>query len=436
MLAATAGLRSAPMQPPRDLTLPEPGSGTARAVLGAFLRRNLADVLRLPLGRFATPVYDAFSDVRLHLERLARGGGVAAAYAATRRVGSSTLVACLHRELGGEGDVQRLDGWLATLTATLGVELGRLRELPAGGVLLRQPARRVLSAEANLLLELPPGASLGLSPGALRVQSGGASLLLELDHLPEVARMEGVRLARPVAPIVDGVALLCADDNPLAHHEAHPDKSGNAVDLGGRAPEAWAASLRASFELVDAMLPDLGRELRLVMQCLVPVGWHEERHLSASYAEAIGKAYLTLHPDRLTMTEALVHEFSHNKLNALFRLDPLLENGFSELVGSPVRPDPRPLHGVLLAVHAFVPVARLYERLREERHELASSPRFEARFRQIVAGNHAGTRTLLDRARPTRVGRGLLDELARWDEHFAYARGGEGAAAPVVSLDV
>ena len=105
--------------------------------------------------------------------------------------------------------------------------------------------------------------------------------------------------------------------------------------------------------------------MRLLMQLLLPVGFDRERHLSASYAEAIGAAYLSLHPDGMTMAEALIHEFSHNKINALARLEPLLENGDGARFGSPLRPDPRPLHGVLLAVHAFVPVARLYERMIE-----------------------------------------------------------------------
>mgnify|MGYP000048771696 CR=1 FL=1 len=34
----------------------------------------------------------------------------------------------------------------------------------------------------------------------------------------------------------------------------------------------------------------------------------------------------------MTMTEALVHEFQHNKLNAALDLDPFLENAFDELV--------------------------------------------------------------------------------------------------------
>jgi HEXXH motif-containing protein len=121
----------------------------------------------------------------------------------------------------------------------------------------------------------------------------------------------------------------------------------------------------------------------------------------------------------MTMTEAVIHEFSHNKLNALFELDDVLHNAFHPLFKSPVRPDPRPLHGVLLAVHAFVPVARLYEAMIAAGDPLAQHPSFAARFAQIVAGNHEGTEVLLAHGEPTEIGRGLLDELARWDRHFA-----------------
>src|SRR6185436_4142373 len=104
--------------------------------------------------------------------------------------------------------------------------------------------------------------------------------------------------------------------------------------------------------------------------------YDDHKHLSASYQEAIGTIYLTLHPNLMTMAEAVIHEFSHNKLNALFELDELLENAYWPLYTSPVRPDPRPLHGVVLAVHAFQPVARLYERMTDAGHPRARSPDF------------------------------------------------------------
>jgi HEXXH motif-containing protein len=223
--------------------------------------------------------------------------------------------------------------------------------------------------------------------------------------------------AEPLFHVVDGdVVLALADNNPLAMLDAHPDKRGNAIDLGGRPVREWVDALRQAFALVDAYLPELRDEMRLYVQAIVPVGFFADRHLSASYREAIGTLYLSLHPSPRTMVEALVHEFQHNKLNALLELDDVLENAHEPLYRSPVRPDARPLHGVLLAVHAFVPVAVLYERLiasgdaRARAYGIAS---LEARRREVVRINGEGAEVLRAHARPTAVGRGVLDELLR-----------------------
>jgi HEXXH motif-containing protein len=173
--------------------------------------------------------------------------------------------------------------------------------------------------------------------------------------------------------------------------------------------------LKEALDIVAQYLPIVRDEMDLVLHQFVPVGYDEEKHLSASYREAIGTIYLTLHPSVMTMTEAIIHEFSHNKLNALFELDGVLENAFSPLFTSPVRPDPRPLHGVLLAVHAFLPVAELYGRMIEA-GDVRARP---DRFAQIVRKNHEGATVLFENARPTPTGRGLLDEVRRLDERFA-----------------
>jgi HEXXH motif-containing protein len=218
---------------------------------------------------------------------------------------------------------------------------------------------------------------------------------------------------------LEGELLFALEDNnPLAMVEAHPEKKGNALDLGGHPEGEWIASLRAALALVAEHLPDTRREMALYLRQIVPVGWHPEKHFSASFRESIGTLYLSLHPSSMTMVEAVVHEFQHNKLNALFEINDVLENAHEPLYRSPVRPDPRPLHGVLLAVHAFVPVARLYERLVE-----AGASRLEPRFRDVVRLNREGTEVLLAHGRPTTVGRGLLDELARWDSHYRRVLG-------------
>lgn len=191
----------------------------------------------------------------------------------------------------------------------------------------------------------------------------------------------------------------------------HPDRAGNALDLGARTPEAWCEALREALAIVDAYLPSLAPERRLLAQVIVPVGVDDERHDSCTYEGAPGAMYLSLHPDPVKLAEAIVHEFQHDKLHALMRLDALLENGREEGYRSPVRPDPRPLRGVLLAAHAFIAVAEMYRAMREGGHPASRHSRFEARAEAVRVANVEALALLRESAKVTAVGRQLLEEL-------------------------
>lgn len=363
--------RVLPLAPPRDLTLPEPGSTTARDVLSRAVGRCMRELRPLLRAHAASAPQDVAAMEGV-LARVPPG----ALASILRRPHASALVRTLRATAPGEGSAL-----LTELLATLALDLQTVGAITEPVPLLRLPPR-VVSLVARQVVRLP-------------------------EHAIE----------RPFHVVERETLLSLADNNPLAMFEAHPDKHGNAIDLGGQPVQAWLDVLRESLSLVASHLPELREEMALFVQSIVPVGYDAEKHLSASYREAIGTVYMTLHPRLLTMAEALVHEFSHNKCNALFELDDVLSNAFSPLVRSPVRPDPRPLHGVLLAVHAFVPVARLYEKM------LASGdPRgrgSEARFAEVIAINREGTEVLRAHARPTAIGQGLMDELFRWDRHFA-----------------
>jgi hypothetical protein len=355
------------LPPPRDLTLPEAGSTTARNVLSRALGRLVRE-LRPTLRAHAAA---APEDVAAFERALAGVRDPAPLASVLRRAHASTLLRALQGTPVGQGEALLVE-LLATLAADL-AHLGAIEPL----ALRRRPPRLV-------------------SP-----------LTTPHDYV-------GIR---------DEILLALVDHNPLAMVEAHPDKQGNAIDLGGRPVAEWLDSIGGALDLVGSHLPELRAEMGLYVQQIVPTGYFADKHLSASYREAIGTLYVSLHPSRLTMAEALVHEFQHNKLNALFAIDDVLENAYEPLYPSPVRPDPRPLHGVLLAVHAFVPVARLYERILADPKGAppGAAPRgeeLEARLREVALKNHEGTGVLLKHARPTPVGRGLLDELARWDAHF------------------
>jgi len=370
-----------------DLTIPGPGSTTARTLVSRGLQRLLAELpglvvpAELRAGHLA--VLQALRD------GIQRAPG--AVWSALRRATVGTLIRC----------VRTRPALVCELDATIAAELA-IAGVLAGPLIVRAPPRLVCASVQRVFV---------CEPGTLRCAAG------ELTHRDGDGRASvlwpGGGQVSHVA-VTDTLALALVDNNPLADVEEHPEKDGNAVDLGGRGPAVWVAALRESLAIVELHLPVLRGEMDVVLQQVVPVGYHEQRHLSASYQEAIGTVYMSLHPSAMTMAEALIHEFSHNKVHLLLEQGPLLENAFAPLYASPVRPDPRPLHGVLLAVHAFLPVARLYEQM------LASGerPDLRARFDAIVAMNREAAMTLKTHARPTALGAPLLAEVARWDRHF------------------
>src|SRR5262249_54460955 len=225
-----------------------------------------------------------------------------------------------------------------------------------------------------------------------------------------------------------------SDPNPIAEFEAHPDKAGNPVDLGGRPQEGWISILDECFALIERYMPGEFAEMRTMLHEIIPVGYDSVRHLSASYREAVGTIYLTLHPSVMIMTEAVIHEFQHNKFNAAaYSLD-FLANAFHPLYKSPIRPDPRPLWGILLAVHAFLPVAELYRRMRDAGHPLAAHPDFERRMSEIDLKNLEGMAMLRAHAEFTAAGRALFEELeAGVQRHLAdrQARGLESTPTDI-----
>jgi HEXXH motif-containing protein len=409
--------------------VPLPGSNTTRAVLSAALGRVARE---LPALLSTHGVGESRDDARAVERALAllsrREPG--ALLSVLRRPHASTLIRALR--LGAPGGPEAI---FAELLAVLALDLAWLGALPCSVRLRRMPPRLVsLTARAALRVPETPS-SVTFENGALTIERPGGPRRLDLHALAGAA--ETSFLTRPYRTVKDDIVLALADNNPFSGVEAHPDKkTPNDVDLGGRSEDEWLASIRGALAIVERHLPAMASDIDVALQQIVPTGYDPERHLSCSYREDVGTIYVSLHPSPLTMAEALIHEVSHNKLNALFELDPLLENGPDERYASPVRPDPRPLHGVLLAVHAFVPIARLYERMLDEdadepesmqavQGEHAAQPagafareRLAARLGEIVRANRAGFEVLRAHARPTRVGRFLLAELEIWDQHF------------------
>jgi HEXXH motif-containing protein len=407
---------AAPLECPKDLTVPGDGSTTSRTILSKALGRTCRELPAVVRTLAAGPLREDAAAVERALAPLLRESPAAVA-SLLRHPHLSTLVRTLRAPSAVDASGVAVLG--AELLALVAFDLAWHGALPSTVTLRRLP-RRIVSLAARVALDFPAGTSGAVfQNGKVTVDGGGRTVVLDLGAVEGGA--DHPWISRPYRVVRGVVVLALADNNPLSSIEAHPDKDKpNTVDLGGRSVEEWTASIREALALIEKYLPAMSADIDVVLQQIVPTGYDAEKHLSCSYQEDIGTIYLSLHPSALTMAEAILHEVSHNKLNALFDLDPIIENGRDELYTSPIRPDPRPIHGVLLAVHAFVPVACMYERMTAAMGE-ADARRIADRYAAIVRSNQAGTGVLEAHARPTRIGKGLLDEISAWARHFREA---------------
>lgn len=315
-------------------------------------------------------------------------------------------------------------------------------------VLFEMALRNLIPESQSVLWEhgAPPLASLAIG-GCLSPPPNATGWRFSSSHLAaigtagELARLplQGDTLHRTLAEGPCGFGyekrfrrvgkvsyFATLDHNPIAEFEEHPEKTGNHVDLGGRSAEEWVATLDEAFVLVERFLPGEFAEMAALLHVIIPVGFDPHRHLSASYREAVGTVYLTLHPNRMTMAEAVIHEFQHNKINVSAYSTTFLSNAFHPLYKSPIRPDPRPLWGIILAVHAFLPVAELYRRMRDAGHPFAADPGFEERLSDIDLKNHEGMEMLRAHARFTPTGRALFEDLEALERRHLEDRSARG----------
>src|SRR5690606_12632595 len=282
-----------PTAAPLDLTIPLPGSTTARDVLSGALRRAIQDLVRLVGSGAGHPQLRSF---RPTLELLLRDSpGAVASVLRAPTVGG--LLRCLRRR-AAELEVS---AGVAELLATIHTDLAYARALPRPISQRRLPSR-IVSLPARRVIEIPADTD--------RAEFGNRSITLfsRAGHRTELSLDQPASDPPSFHPITETLVLAAVDNNPLAMAEAHPDKQGNRLDFGGREPSEWTSTLAAALDLIGAYMPELRAEIDLYLHQVVPVGHHAEAHLSASYQEAIGTVYMTLHPHLMTMVEATIHE--------------------------------------------------------------------------------------------------------------------------------
>jgi HEXXH motif-containing protein len=125
-----------------------------------------------------------------------------------------------------------------------------------------------------------------------------------------------------------------------------------------------------------------------VTQVVVPLRQTSgERSDSSSSPQLPGAVFLTLQSE-LQVMEAVVHESAHQHLFLVEAEGPLIDPAHTATFRSPLRPDPRPLRGVLLAYHALAYIVACYTDSLDRRmadQALLEKARAEARAGLIEA---------------------------------------------------
>ena len=411
------------MSKPKNNTLARaPFSGTG---LGC----PVAGSKDLPLAwiHYLRQTYETFKSAKKFLPapmHKAQAAAVAAAQSAMEKDPAKTF-ACLTSPAVGTGlhcrvfrdnfpaFTQQIEERVRQVTPNLLLEFAE-SGLLRGKAEWPHPAPAIGSPRLGFCLAAPQGASgWRFTNGrveALKDGRGAGEIDLKNLETPSPVRVDRLFFD------LNGIARFSTyDPNPVAAFEEHPDKPGSVATLGGKPVADWTVSLERSIGLVEKYCPEWAQEMRTLLQVIVPVGYYDEKHLSASYREAIGVIYMTLHENDLVMLTALIHEFQHNKIHAAAYGDPFLHNAHYPLFKSPVRPDPRPLWGILLAVHAFLPVAVVLRRLREADEPAIQKETLEWMMGDYDLKNHEGMEMLRKNAEWTKTGRELFDVLDELD---------------------
>jgi hypothetical protein len=160
-----------------------------------------------------------------------------------------------------------------------------------------------------------------------------------------------------------------------------------------RAAQSSVVTYCRAIQTLARRLPECNDWVSTSVRVAVPLLPKGTNSVSESSIEFPGAAFLSIHHEVQVM-EALVHEAAHQHLLLAEVGDPLIDPQHSSLYPSPVRRDPRPLRGVLLAFHALAYIAALYSDLLESEGGVRNMQQLADELRSTRSQLHAARGTL------------------------------------------
>jgi HEXXH motif-containing protein len=143
--------------------------------------------------------------------------------------------------------------------------------------------------------------------------------------------------------------------------------------LDENAIRRWKSQLTDAWKILASDWPEMADAMATGLTVIVPLPAGDGREVrSASTGDAFGAALLSPHPDPVTLAASMVHEFDHIQLGSLLHLLTLVREPIpgDPDVYAPWRDDPRPMHGLLQGIYAFLGISQFWQR-----HRRAAPPR-------------------------------------------------------------
>ena len=255
--------------------------------------------------------------------------------------------------------------WLADLRAAAAASAGDVESVACVLPLLLIERLAAIDARRCWIVRIPADRRFAPLdwPSRIRSSTGEpfvASVETRWEAFPRFSRND-FRLEGRTR--VADIELLDPDSFPELAEAKCPDERPCALD----AP-TMETVLRSGFDFLAEYWPESVADVHPRCRAVLPIFAPGAHIYSASAAELPLIIKLTLRADEspVRLAETLVHETAHGKLESLWDIAPLLESADdAPLYHHPWRPDPRPLRGVFLAVHAFTNVTLLYRRAAE-----------------------------------------------------------------------
>lgn len=175
----------------------------------------------------------------------------------------------------------------------------------------------------------------------------------------------------------------------------------------------WQSPLEEGCNWICVSDSRLASEIETAIKAILPVRSKKpDVHVSATFKETPGVMALSWTPDTPVLTEALVHEYHHGKLNTLFAIDPLVTGPTKEpIFYSPWRTDARPLVGLLHGAFAFHAVLDFWIKFLNKGIPLLHEKRLNHRLCLLSHQTKEAVETLTSEGTFTKVGMILIESL-------------------------